>query len=54
MEAIVTAALENGYRHFDTAFNYNTEEAIGKSLKKWLENGGKREELFITTKVKEN
>lgn len=36
----------------DTAFNYNTEESIGKVLKDWLDCGKvKREELFITTKV---
>ncbi|KAF7991812.1 hypothetical protein HCN44_010613 [Aphidius gifuensis] len=51
IEAAVESALESGYRHIDTAFNYNNEEAIGKSLKKWLNNGGKREELFITTKL---
>ena len=43
--------MENGYRHIDTAFNYHNEEAIGKSLKKWFDKGGKREELFITSKV---
>lgn len=51
MEAVITSALGSGYRHIDTAFNYNNEEAIGKSLKKWFDQGGKREELFVTTKV---
>lgn len=51
MEAVITSALGSGYRHIDTAFNYNNEEAIGKSLKKWFSQGGKREDLFITTKV---
>ena len=45
------AALEIGYRHIDTAYAYQNEEEIGKSLKKWFDKGGKREELFITTKV---
>ncbi|XP_011503610.1 PREDICTED: alcohol dehydrogenase [NADP(+)]-like isoform X2 [Ceratosolen solmsi marchali] len=40
-----------GYRHFDTAFNYNNEEAIGRSLKKWFDQGGNRKDLFITTKL---
>lgn len=44
--------MDCGYRHIDTAFNYNNEDAIGRSLKQWLINGGKREELFITTKVR--
>ncbi|XP_063977776.1 1,5-anhydro-D-fructose reductase-like [Diachasmimorpha longicaudata] len=51
IERAVATALENGYRHIDTAFNYNNEDAIGKSLELWLNNGGKREELFITTKL---
>ncbi|XP_015585198.1 1,5-anhydro-D-fructose reductase-like isoform X2 [Cephus cinctus] len=51
IETAVGTALDSGYKHIDTAFNYNNEDAIGKSLKKWFENGGKREELFITTKL---
>lgn len=36
----------------DTAFNYNTEESIGKVLKEWIDSGKvKRQDLFITTKV---
>lgn len=51
IESIVNAALECGYRHIDTATNYNNEDAIGKALKRWFEKGGTREELFITTKL---
>ncbi|XP_051167153.1 1,5-anhydro-D-fructose reductase-like [Leptopilina boulardi] len=51
IEASVLAALGNGYRHIDTAFNYRNEDAIGRSLKKWLKEGGKREEIFITSKL---
>ena len=51
MEAVINTALDSGYRHIDTAFNYNNEESIGNSLKKWFDKGGKREDLFITTKV---
>ncbi|KAF5288490.1 hypothetical protein FQA39_LY15419 [Lamprigera yunnana] len=48
----VLIALEFGYRHIDTAFNYNNEEAIGNALKIWFKLGkGKREDLFITTKL---
>ncbi|CAO3635207.1 unnamed protein product [Mucor hiemalis] len=42
------AALEAGYKHFDTAYVYQTEEALGKAVK---ESGVPREELFITTKL---
>ncbi|KAG0744374.1 hypothetical protein G6F57_004797 [Rhizopus arrhizus] len=41
-------ALKTGYRHFDTAYMYQTEEALGKAIK---EEGVPREELFITTKL---
>ncbi|XP_022920703.1 aldo-keto reductase family 1 member A1-like isoform X2 [Onthophagus taurus] len=48
----VLQALDIGYRHIDTAFNYNNEEAIGLAIEKWLEMGkGSREDLFITTKL---
>ncbi|KAL6267392.1 hypothetical protein P5V15_000467 [Pogonomyrmex californicus] len=51
IETVVSTALECGYRHIDTAANYNNESAIGRALKRWFEKGGIREELFITTKL---
>ncbi|XP_023311655.1 alcohol dehydrogenase [NADP(+)]-like isoform X2 [Anoplophora glabripennis] len=52
VENAVSVALEEGYRHIDTAFNYNNEESIGNALQKWFSSGkGKREDLFITTKL---
>ncbi|KAK0164556.1 hypothetical protein PV328_003171 [Microctonus aethiopoides] len=51
IEDAVGTALNCGYRHIDTAFNYNNEDAIGKALKTWFNNGGKRQDLFITTKL---
>lgn len=51
-ETTVFKALHVGYRHIDTAFNYNNEEAIGEAIAKWIVQGnGVREDLFITTKV---
>ncbi|KAI9487692.1 MAG: NADP-dependent oxidoreductase domain-containing protein [Benjaminiella poitrasii] len=44
----VKDALEVGYKHLDTAFIYETEEALGKAIK---ESKVSREELFITTKL---
>lgn len=41
-------ALEAGYRYFDTASYYGTEDAIGKAL---MESGIPREDLFLTSKV---
>lgn len=44
----VKSALENGYRHIDTAMIYENEDAVGKALK---DSKIPREELFITTKL---
>ncbi|MGH7192486.1 MAG: aldo/keto reductase [Candidatus Saccharimonadales bacterium] len=42
------AAVQAGYRHFDTAQAYGNEELLGEA---WHKAGLKREELFITTKI---
>ncbi|GGH37970.1 aldo/keto reductase [Microbacterium album] len=47
-EAAVSAALEAGYRHIDTAAIYRNEEGVGAAIAK---SGIPREELFITTKL---
>ena len=44
----IAEAYELGYRSFDTAWRYHNETDIAKALK---ENGIKREDVFITTKV---
>ena len=41
-------AIENGYRHFDSAQLYLNEEVVGKGLKK---SSIPREDFFITTKL---
>lgn len=44
----ISAALETGYRHIDTAQMYGSEEAVGDAI----ENTNlDREELFVTTKL---
>lgn len=43
----VKAAIENGYRHIDTAFAYGNEASVGEGIRAA---GVAREELFITTK----
>lgn len=42
-------AIKAGYRHFDTAQAYGNEQFLGEG---WKASGLKREELFITTKIK--
>lgn len=48
VESVIPAALEAGFRHFDTAQIYQNEAALGRALEKA---GAKREDLFLTTKV---
>ena len=44
--SVVKAALETGYRHFDTAAMYGNEDGVGQGLA-----GAPREQIFVTTKV---
>jgi len=44
----VTAALEAGYRHIDTAQMYKNEEGVGQAIAR---SGLARDELFVTTKL---
>ncbi len=43
-----SAALNAGYRHFDSAQEYHNEQLLGKA---WRTSGLKRQELFLTTKI---
>lgn len=49
-KAAVLAALEAGYTHIDTARAYENEAEVGEALK---ESGVKREDVFITTKLRQ-
>ena len=46
---MVQYALENGYDAIDTAQVYLNEEAVGEGIRR---SGKKREEIFVTTKVR--
>lgn len=51
-EACILEAIKAGYRLFDTAADFDNEVAVGKALKKAVDQGlVRREELFITTKL---
>ncbi|KAI5063408.1 hypothetical protein GOP47_0021955 [Adiantum capillus-veneris] len=51
-KAAISAAIEVGYRHFDTAKVYNSEGLLGEALKEAMEAGSvKREDLFVTSKL---
>ncbi|MDJ1114134.1 aldo/keto reductase [Microbacterium dauci] len=47
-ERAVSAALEAGYRHIDTAAVYRNEAGVGRAI---AASGIPRDELFITTKL---
>ena len=46
----VRDALQMGYTHVDTAWFYGNEKEVGEGLR---QSGVKRENVFITTKVRE-
>src|SRR5690242_2885435 len=47
----VSAALEAGYRHLDTATVYGNEGEVGRAL---ADSGVPREDVFLTTKCPPN
>lgn len=44
--SLVQKALDLGYRHIDTAFNYENQAAVGKAIQNYS-----RDQFFITSKV---
>ena len=50
-EQAVTAALEAGYRHVDTAAAYRNEKGVGRAIKNAAASGLPREDVYITTKL---
>lgn len=53
LTSILVDAIDIGYRHFDTASIYGTEEPLGEAVSKALELGliKKSDEVFITSKL---
>ncbi|XP_050667876.1 aldo-keto reductase family 1 member A1-like [Leptidea sinapis] len=52
LEKAVDAALNAGYRHFDSARAYENEKGLGRALSRWIgDNEEKRKQLFIVTKL---
>jgi diketogulonate reductase-like aldo/keto reductase len=47
--AAFSTGIEAGYRHFDSAQAYDNEHFLGEA---WQASGQKREDLFLTTKIK--
>lgn len=53
MKSALLEAIKSGYRHFDTAFIYQSEKPLGEAIVEALHLGliKSRDELFITTKL---
>lgn len=53
LTAILVEAIKLGYRHFDTAAIYGSEEPLGRAVAEALKQGliRSREDVFITTKL---
>lgn len=48
----VKTALQDGYRHIDTARGYENEESVGKAINDFIkESGVPRKDIFVTTKM---
>lgn len=48
----VKAAIDEGFRHIDTAYFYRNEDAVGRAIRAKIDEGiVTREELFVTTKL---
>lgn len=51
-EEAVERAISAGYRHIDSAYMYQNEEAVGRALQKKMADGTvTRDDIFCTTKV---
>lgn len=44
----IQSAIENGFRHLDTAVTYESEPFVGEAMRR---SGVKREDIFVTTKL---
>ncbi|CAE6085230.1 unnamed protein product [Arabidopsis arenosa] len=49
--AVVTALVEGGYRHIDTAWEYGDQREIGQGIKRAMHAGLERRDLFVTSKL---
>lgn len=54
MANMIKAAIQVGYRLFDTADDYRGEPGIGMAIKDLEKNGFRRERIFLQTKISDN
>ncbi|KAM1158845.1 hypothetical protein ACFX19_032653 [Malus domestica] len=53
LKMVVVEAIKLGYRHFDTALIYGSEQTLGEAIKEALELGlvDSKDQLFIISKL---
>ncbi|KAI3454353.1 hypothetical protein Pfo_011016 [Paulownia fortunei] len=53
LTSILIEAIASGYRHFDTAASYGTEEVVGRAVAAAVERGliKNRDQVFVTSKL---
>lgn len=54
VEKIVYESLKLGYKLIDAAAIYGNETEVGKGMKKWFDEGNKREDIWVTSKLWNN
>lgn len=52
MTTAVETALKHGYRHIDAAHIYQNQHEVAKGMKAAFDAGVKREDVWITSKVR--
>ena len=50
--SVIESAIKVGYRHFDSAQAYANEAGTGEGVRNAVASGIKREDIFVTTKVR--
>ena len=50
--SVIESAIKSGYRHFDSAQAYENESGTGIGVRNAIKNGLKRDDIFVTTKVR--
>ncbi len=50
--SVISEAIKVGYRHFDSAQAYENEVGTGEGIRAAIKGGLKREEIFVTTKIR--